>query len=89
MENRWDVARPLVYQITAAGLIVAGGALLLPALGLATDVLARELGMLIGRAVGAVVRGMLYALGVFIPGHGSVEMRLPWLLGPFTGLAAV
>jgi uncharacterized membrane protein YGL010W len=89
MENRWDTTRPLAFQIVAAGLIVAAGALLLPVLGLAVNVLARELGALIGEAVVAVVRGMLYALGVFIPGHGSVEMRLPSLMSSFTGRAVV
>jgi hypothetical protein len=74
MEKRWDSARPLPLQTITTGLIVAAGLLLLPALGLAVDALAREVGTLIGEAVATIVRDIFSALGVFVPRHVWVEL---------------
>jgi uncharacterized membrane protein YdcZ (DUF606 family) len=87
MEKRWDSARPLALHTIATGIIVAASVLLLPALGLTLSVLARQVGVLIGEAVAAVVRDIFSAFGAFIPRHGFMEMRLPPLMGPFLGLA--
>jgi len=83
MEKRWDSAKPLPLQTIATGLIVAAGLLLLPALGLAVNALAREVGTLIGEALAAIVRDIFSALGVFVPRH----VWLPVLMNPLRGPA--
>ncbi len=77
MEKRWDPARPLALHTIATAIIVAASVLLLPVLGLAVNVLARQVGVLIGEAVAAVVRDIFSALGWFIPRHGLLGVRLP------------
>ena len=63
MEKRWDGPRlPGAQMITS----VATAALLLATLALGVGVFARELGVVIGQAVVAVVRSVFSALGGFI-----------------------
>jgi hypothetical protein len=77
MEKRWDNVRPSALQIIGAGIIVAGSVLLLPTLDFTMRVLAKRLGVMIGEAVGASLRALFSALGVFLPPHSVPETRLP------------
>lgn len=71
MEKRWDSAKPLALQTIATGVIVGATLLLLPALGVTMNVLAKQVGVLIGEAVATVVRNIFSALGWFVPPPGT------------------
>jgi len=77
MEKRWDKVRPSALQMIGAGLIVAASVLLRPALDFAMSVLGKRLGVMIGEVVGASLRALFSALGVFLPQHSVPETRLP------------
>jgi hypothetical protein len=67
MEKRWDERKLPGPQMIAS---LATAALLLATLALGMRVFARELGVIIGEAVVAVVRSVFSALGGFIaPGQ--------------------
>jgi hypothetical protein len=83
MEKRWDSMRPSASQMIGAGIIVAGSMFLLPALDYTMRVLARWLGVMIGEMVGASLRALFSALGVFLPQHSLPETRLPSPVHPF------
>ena len=83
MEKRWDEPKPLTLQMIAAGTAVAMAALLLAAVGFGEGGFAREVGVLIGEAVAAVVRSVFSALGGLIVGNGQQELRLPLFISPF------
>jgi hypothetical protein len=83
MEKRWDNVRPSALQIIGAGIIVAGSVLLLPALDFTMRVLAKRLGVMIGEAVGASLRALFSALGVFLPPHPGPETRVPSTVNQF------
>jgi hypothetical protein len=71
MEKRWDSPKPLALQTIATGVIVTASLLLLPALWLTVNVLAKQVGVLIGDAVAAVVRDIFSALGWFVLPQGT------------------
>ncbi len=65
MEKRWDEPRFPGRQTIVTGTSVATAAVLLATLALGAGVFAREIGVLIGEAVVAVVRSVFSALGGF------------------------
>lgn len=80
MEKRSDSTRPLTLRAMAAGIIVGGSVLVFAALESAVRILGRGLGMMIGQAVGSVLRA-LFSAGGSLPQPPGPDSRLPSLVG--------